>query len=144
MVDRTSIEKDKRDFYANSKLIGKREYNKFDLNLDDKEKFLLAMAFGFGLGVRTPIESKDGFVLLKYFTEEEMALLYAVAFSDSNNENILEDLDEVITIANEYANTGINVIMNTESKASSENLLLRFEKIIMNRLIEINNKSNEI
>ena len=140
MMDRVYVDDETLFFYNSSRLIGDNDFN---LNVGHKEKFILAMAFGFKLGHRTPLKKEKELTLLKYFNSKDMSLLYAVAYASTTDENILNNEDEIIRICQEYANTGIHFINNLEMMSSSENFLLEFEKVINDQIRYIKRDDNE-
>lgn len=77
-----------------------------------KEQFLFALAFGFRNKVKRPLESKEGFFLIKDLHPEDEALLNAVALYDTGNPEVLSDRKEVFKIAEEYAHAGIKLLVD--------------------------------
>lgn len=92
---------------------GEREnlYGKIDLfkGKSRKEQFLYAMAIGFKNKVNRPLETKEGFFLIKDMRPEDEALINAVAIT-TNSPEVLSDREEVFKIAEEYAHAGIKIL----------------------------------
>lgn len=92
---------------------GEREnlYDKIDLfkGKSRKEQFLYAMAIGFKNKVNRPLETKEGFFLIKDMRPEDEALINAVAIT-TNSPEVLSDREEVFKIAEEYAHAGIKIL----------------------------------
>ncbi|HET6350844.1 MAG TPA: hypothetical protein VFG89_01785 [Coriobacteriia bacterium] len=78
--------------------------------VDNKDAFLFAMSYGFAHGMRKPFRDRYGFVLSKYFNEEDHCLMAAVAMA--GRDEISEDfsMDEAYGIAEEYARGGIGLL----------------------------------
>lgn len=85
------------------------------------ELFLFAMAIGIDT-MPTKLEGKDGLILDKYIDKDEKikAILYANFISELTDKDMLDnitDTQQVYSKAEEYANTGFEVIedyMNTK------------------------------
>lgn len=126
-VDRLFIEKKTVDFYKTSKILHIPDF-------DNKDQFLVAMSLGYKLGIRTPLKSKEGFVRESYLKEADRALIYALAIKENNDIKTVSDLKNVFTIAEEYANAGINFINKLEKKSSFDEHTKEFEKIVNKNL----------
>jgi hypothetical protein len=77
---------------------------------ENKDIFLLALAMGYRENV-TPskLKKKIGYILVKYFSQEEMAILYALAV-EKEGLDIVKEPKKVFQIAEEYANLGLNIL----------------------------------
>ena len=79
-----------------------------------KDAFLMAACLGMKLGRRTPLKQKKELALLSYFNEHrDMAVLRAAAIAESGNVEILAEENQVLTIAEEYANAGFEELRRT-------------------------------
>ena len=74
-----------------------------------KNLFMLATFIGYRHKKRTPLENRtDIFTWQVLSTDEEyVSLLYALAVTETKNVEVLTDRNQILTIAEEYANTGI-------------------------------------
>ena len=74
-----------------------------------KNLFMLAMSIGYRHQKRTPLENKtDIFTWQVLSTDEEyVTLLYALAVNETKDTKVLINRNQILTIAEEYANTGI-------------------------------------
>ena len=127
-----SIDRNDRKLYDEIKLFKKKE---------NKEKFLFAMAYGYMNNVKFPIKSKEGYILNKYLIPEDEALIYSLAIKDFKCPEVLLDLQDVYTIAEEYAHAGLKLLYDestTDVEHGSFNVKL--EKEIFERIKEIENK----
>lgn len=99
--------------------------------------FILAMALGFKRNQKVPLKKrKEGIVLLTYFKESQIAMIYAVALKHKESENVLLNEEEIFQIAEEYANGGIKFLKDIligEQPGS-------YVKRICTELLEICNK----
>jgi len=59
---------------------------------------------GYSRKIRLPLVNKDEFVRAEYLNEIDDALLKAIAVADTKDINVINDLNNVYTIAEEYAN----------------------------------------
>lgn len=112
MTDRLSIDKCHLDII--------NEFDKHDiLNLksmgDRSDIYMLAFSLGVHKGIRTPSKVKHGLILESVAKGKDamMSYIYSTAIDDlrkDNTENLITDTNIVYTIAEEYANTGFEVI----------------------------------
>ena len=130
MADRLYIEKKTNDFVITdvdkSKLLGLDKSS-----IDRTELFLFAMAMGIIEKRRTALVASHGFILDKSFENFNgaMSALYSLQINELRNLNEEEKIgnkDEAYLIAEEYANTGFQVIANWlgEIKGNDEEELL--------------------
>ncbi len=96
-----------------------------------KENFLLLASYGFSIGYKTPFENpkasgNDTFIM-NQLTKEELALLYAIAISDTGDVEVVNDDIKVADIAMEYANTGIIALKNLEESSQKGNRIKKFQ-----------------
>lgn len=96
-----------------------------------KENFLLLASYGFSIGYKTPFENpkasgNDTFIM-NQLTKEELALLYAIAISDTEDVEVVNDDIKVADIAMEYANTGIIALKKLEESSQKGNRIKKFQ-----------------
>lgn len=123
--DRIYILKEHRNVY---KKIGSRSAFQKATN---SEIFMVALGLGLRGGEPLPFgkKSRDGLVVLSSFPRKYVALVKAVAISKEGVE-VLGDLERVYTIAEEYANAGIDTLVDLSSK-QSEAILSELERIMI-------------
>jgi dnd system-associated protein 4 len=80
-----------------------------------KDVFMWAAVLGFQRGSRRPIVGKRVIIFrwAQFLAQVDLPLLKAIAITDSSNLNILLSQDEILTIAEEYANAGIHELRTT-------------------------------
>lgn len=71
-----------------------------------KDVFLMAASIGVRVGRRTPLRERKELIMTSYLNNSDMAVLNAIAIADKHGVDVLTNQDEIITIAEEYANTG--------------------------------------
>ncbi len=109
MIDRLSIEKT-----AKENVIAKIDERKF-LGLDNGtiehiEMFMFAAAIGIHKGIRTPLNSKLGFIQATAIRPDQMSAIFSVMVDEmrkANTEEKINDRDIAFNIIQEYANTGL-------------------------------------
>ena len=74
-----------------------------------KDVFMWATCLGFELGERRPLTGKRVTIFrwAQFTPQTDVPLLKALAIADGNDVNVLLSQDEILTIAEEYANAGI-------------------------------------
>ncbi len=74
-----------------------------------KDVFMWAVSLGYQQGKRRPLIGKKVTVFrwAQFSPQIDIPLLKALAIADSGNVNVLLSQDEILTIAEEYANGGI-------------------------------------
>lgn len=132
MVDRLSIDKS-----VNEKIIPKIDESGIlglDKSTSDRiELFMFAMALGIHENKRTPLQTKHGFILetsIKAF-EGAMSSIYSLLVDElrkTNEEDHIDDKDRAFKIAEEYANTGFNII-NAWMNSAKDDETLQFTLI---------------
>ncbi|MEM9955637.1 MAG: hypothetical protein AAF846_28805 [Chloroflexota bacterium] len=77
-----------------------------------KDVFVLAACIGFEKGIRRPLEGgkHQPFHYAQLSEPVDIPLLKAIAIATTDDITTLADLDEVVAIAEEFANEGINDI----------------------------------
>ena len=114
MADRLYIDKKYEE-----RVIGKVDEIGF-LGLDSQtseriDLFMFALGVGISAGERTPLKVKKGFILEGVLNkrEEAYSLIYSLFIEElrkENQEDKLDDKDYAYTIAEEYANTGFQIM----------------------------------
>ena len=121
------IEKNYVDFFNKSEILNSPRTE----GIIKRENFLLLAAYGFSIGYKTPFENpknqgNDTFVM-NQLTNEELALLYAIAISDTKDLEVVNDDVKVADIAMEYANTGIIELKKLEENSGKGNRIKTFQ-----------------
>lgn len=132
------IDKNYIDFFKKSEILNSPR----EEGIMKRENFLFLMAYGFSIGYKTPFENpknkgNDTFVM-NQLTSEELALVYAVALSDSGDTEIVNNDTKVADIAMEYANTGIIALQNLEGNSQKGNRIKKFQAEIHDIIDEYN------
>ena len=130
MADKSNhfyIEKNHVNFFNKSEILNSDRTE----GISKRENFILLAALGFSMGYKTPFENpkakgNDTFVM-NQLTEEELALLYAIAISDSGELDIVNNNIKVADIAMEYANTGIIALKKLEESSQKGNRIKMFQ-----------------
>ena len=103
---------------------------------------ILHCPFGFSIGYKTEFENpknkgNDTFVM-NQLTDEELALVYAIALSDTKDPEIVNNDTEVADIAMEYANTGIIELKKLEESSQKGNRIKKLQIEIHDIIDELN------
>ena len=121
------IEKNYSDFFKKSEVLNSPRTE----GIIKRENFLLLMSLGYSIGFKTKFENpraqgNDTFVM-NQLTDEELALVYAIAISDSKEPEIVNNDLKVADIAMEYANTGIIALKQLEENSQKGNRIKKFQ-----------------
>ncbi len=121
------IEKNYSDFFKKSEVLNSPRTE----GIIKRENFLLLMSLGYSIGFKTKFENpraqgNDTFVM-NQLTDEELALVYAIAISDSKDPEIVNNDLKVADIAMEYANTGIIALKQLEENSQKGNRIKKFQ-----------------
>ena len=121
------IEKNYEDFFKKSEILNSSRTE----GIIKRENFLLLMDLGYAKGFKTKFENpkasgNDTFVM-NQLTEEELALMYAIAISDSKDTEIVNNDVKVADIAMGYANTGIIELKKLEESSQKGNRIKKFQ-----------------
>lgn len=132
------IEKNYVNFFNKSEILNSPR----EEVVSKRENFLFLMAYGFSIGYKTKFENaknkgNDTFVM-NQLTEEELALVYAIALSDSGDPEIVNNDTKVADIAMEYANTGIIALQNLENNSQKGNRIKKLQAEIHDVIDELN------
>ena len=121
------IEKNYEDFFKKSEILNSPRSD----GVMKRENFLLLMALGYSMGFKTPFENPKGkgndTFVMNQLTEEELALMYAIAIADSEDVEIVNNDLKVADIAMEYANTGIIALKDIEDNSQKGNRIKKFQ-----------------
>lgn len=103
-------------------------------NAERMKLFLFAMALGIRDGKRTPLKSKEGFILESSIDSVDRAnsLLFSLLVDELrriNQEDKIDDTDMAYKIAEEYANTGFKIIEKWKYDSEDEIEDLKYELI---------------
>ena len=76
-----------------------------------KDLFMLAATVGHTRGHRTPLSRQREIFRWPVFSlQEDVPVLRAIAIAETGSTEVLVDQDQVLAIAGEYANTGIDEV----------------------------------
>jgi len=115
--------------------------------LDLKDIFLFAMAVGFKKGARIPLSDRKPSIRLAYLDEQDEWLLKLVAIKTNEHLDILSNPKEIVNIAEEYANGGINHLqtnINNELGDYGKKLHEDLHDILNSEKSEINNLGDAV
>lgn len=109
MTDRLSIDKKIKE-----SVVARIDERRF-LGLDNEsvqhiEMFMFAAAVGIHMGIRTPLNTKLGFIQATAIRPEQMSAIFSLMVDEMrkmNTEDKINDLDTAFNIIQEYANTGL-------------------------------------
>jgi len=100
------ISKEARDLFDNMRSL--KEFK----NFENKHFFVLAVMFGYLNKKKKPLKKQDrtksGFTRAAYLRENDIALLQSIAINEENDIGLVNNISKVFSIAEEYANGGIN------------------------------------
>lgn len=109
-TDRVYIDEAVVDFYRQLKKEANSEAEQAPFDTF-KDLFMFAACLGFQNGRRSkPRKTNGGEVPAKVFTEEDLAILKAIAIAETGDVEVLTRFGEILGIAEEYANTGIHEV----------------------------------
>lgn len=109
MTDRLSIDKKVKE-----SVVARIDERRF-LGLDNEsvqhiEMFMFAAAVGIHMEIRTPLNTKLGFIQATAIRSEQMSAIFSLMVDEmrkTNTEDKINDLDTAFNIIQEYANTGL-------------------------------------
>ncbi len=102
-----------------------------------KEQFLIAMAIGFRNKIRRPLESKEGWFLIKDLKLEDEALIDSIAVYSTHSVDVLSNREEVFKIVEEYAHAGIRLLVDKIFSISHGSFEKQFENELNNMYSEM-------
>lgn len=136
-IDRVSMEKTDRSFYRD--LTDQKESPFYGKDLLDV--FICAVALGFKNRARKSLKTKEGFILLSTIEKNDEAMwLLRVVGVQARGLDIIGNKEEILKIAEEYANGGIKDLYKIIFESESGDPLKHLESIAL-ELLE-NNKSS--
>ena len=102
-IDRAEDDIEKYNFLAKENLFK---------DFQNKDYFLLALAFGYANELRAPIEKRasGGFFRAETMSPEDWMIIKSVAIEEES-EDILKEPEEVFNIVEEYAHGGIKLLV---------------------------------
>ncbi len=109
--DRVYIERAKHPLYQRMLSVGQKDPENTPFLLL-KDAFLWAVLLGYQAGERTPLSgSREGIFWYYHISREvDLPILKTVALAETSNLGVLQREDEIMNIAQEYANTGIHLL----------------------------------
>ncbi len=135
--DRLNIDKTDRELYD---ALDSEEMLKFKDkggNRTRKEQFLFAMAIGFKNKSKRPLETKEGFFLIKDMRPDEEALINSVAIADTDSLEVLSKKEDSFKIAEEYAHAGIKLLFDKIQSIQLGSFDKHFEKELLELYSEL-------
>ncbi|MFN4337404.1 MAG: hypothetical protein ACK4FV_07535, partial [Candidatus Nitrosocaldus sp.] len=100
-----------------------------------KSVFLYSLALGWSTKQRIPLKKRNRSIPSRLFTPEEKWLLYAIAFVETNDINIILDKRKVVEIAEEYANGGIDRLVEIIYNPHDErDIYIRLQEDILKKI----------
>jgi len=102
-----------------------------------KEQFLIAMAIGFRNKIRRPLESKEGWFLIKDLKSEDEALIDSISVYSTHSVDVLSNREEVFRIVEEYAHAGIRLLVDKIFSISHGSFEKQFENELNNMYSEM-------
>ena len=79
----------------------------------NSDVFALALAYGYKLGIKQPISSKEAFIAAPSVSDELKSMIFLVGISEFGSNHINELVENPVLMyeaAEEYANAGIDVL----------------------------------
>ena len=129
MTNHLYIDEPLTKFFNNSKILNATS---LDGKREKRDLFVLLAAYGYYLNLRIPFQKpqskgqdinamhqlKDG--------SEKLAIIYAIAISETNDPKIILDDTSVAKIAMEYANGGLSHLKQMEETSQLDKKMLSF------------------
>jgi len=135
--DRLYIDKKDKDLYDKIK-------DDLFKEIQNKDQFLVAMAYGYKYDAKIPLDSKEGYVRTEYLSPEDKALMDAIALSVEDSVDILANKELVFSIAEEFAHGGIKLIHDQVISQQYGSFIKTLEKEIMNDVNKLKSNKNYI
>lgn len=105
--------------------------------MQNRDMFLLAMAFGFRKKVRRPLETREHFFQARDLRPEDEVLVDSVAIHDTGSAEVLSDRKAVFKIAEEYAHAGIRLLHDTATSGQPGSFIKKLEYDLFSLLGEL-------
>jgi len=103
------ISKEARELYDNLR----QQCEEFK-QMDNKDFFVLALLFGQKNTKRKRLDgsakTESGFFRLRNLTDEEKGIFQAIAIAETKDIAVINDVAEIVKIAEEYANGGVSFL----------------------------------
>ena len=139
MADRLNIDRSRNEGIVKG-IIDKTDLLKLKSDGERLDIFMLAFALGVNAGLRTPSKGSEGFILehVAKGRRSTMPNILSVAIEElrkTNEENKVVDDDLVYQIAEEYVNTGLDIIKGLVPDIDSydeEEIIYHFIELIDN------------
>ena len=91
-----------------------------------KEVFLAAACLGMRTGKQIPLKQREDLAMLSYFNDhQDMAVLRSSAIAATGQIEVLGDVNQIVTIAEEYANGGFD-----ELKRAAWGVALPLQRVV--------------
>lgn len=131
MTNHFYIDKPLSHFFENSEILNSESADGQRMKRDE---FVLLAAYGFYLGIKHPFEypysnGSDIFVM-NQLDDDQLAILYSIAISDTKDVGIIMDNVEVANITMQYANAGLFYLKDLENNSPLNKKLSSFRIII--------------
>lgn len=126
------------NFFENSKILNADSATGKRLGRD---QFIFLAAYGYYLGLKYPFKKSTNLgkdlIVMNQFDEEQLAILYAIAISDTGDAQVILDDVKVGNIAMEYANAGLSNLKKHEDKSQLNKKMTSFRVIIKDAYNEL-------
>ena len=114
--------------YINKRYKEDFQYIRESLDVESKNVFFMAMAYGFLNNCKEKIDPKEEFVLGQWIKESDEALMKAVAILDTGNLGVILDKSKTFSIAEEYASGGLKYLKENVMEEQFGNYIKRLEE----------------
>lgn len=130
--DRLSInESDKKEYL---RLKGKDSPFK---DKDNKDLFMMALIVGYSeVKTKVKLEKKLGYAQLNTFNDEDLTIIKSIAVAEAKSLDILTDKVEVLSIAEQYANSGIKMFKDEVFNGEYGDYIRRIESKLVDAFEE--------
>lgn len=128
-----SYEVDDREIYEDFKT----KLSSFFYKYDYTKIFLAAMALGYIKNERQPLKKRSRTIPTNHFTLEERWMIISVALDQEKDISILKNEAKILTMAEEYANTGIKYLRSIQEEGILTNPIESFENELRKKLERI-------
>ena len=98
---------------------------------ENKDVFIMATIMGLKYGARMPLKSKEGFFREEYLNNDERSIIKAIAISEEKDVSVLNDMDKVYQIAEEFAKAGIRYLRDSVFTKEHGSYLKRLESELL-------------
>jgi dnd system-associated protein 4 len=98
---------------------------------ENKDVFIMATIMGLKYGARMPVKSKEGFFREEYLNNDERSIIKAIAISEEKDVSVLNDMEKVYQIAEEFAKAGIRYLRDSVFAKEHGSYLKRLESELL-------------